>query len=293
MHNTNKTESFLLEFVQTLTTKYPSNIDFILLWGSVVFGKFKPDKSDVDLLIQVKNYHDIENIRNYATKLFWKLDQKHFIQVCKFHSTKGNVNSTDVFRTNSSSSPPFIIIGPNDIRWAEGSVLPPSSDIFAFFDPIHQFSKQLSASIKRTGKVLYGRNIINEIGSKESYLSKLRNILLPYGFFISLLVIPLCFIVPNKALKHSAKNAFYSLETQLMVLEIPKITGASKELLLSIASSNNYSVHLAKRACHLQENFQNICSKWSYIDKIAFCLQAPLIICYNSLLTLNKFIQHY
>ena len=46
-----------------------------------------------------------------------------------------------------------------------------------------------------------------------------------------------------------------------------------------------YSVRLAKEALYAKRNFERIRKEWSYIDKVAFCMQAPLYIAYNNLMS--------
>lgn len=78
MNDSQKIQSFLFDLIETLKRKYQKDIDFILLFGSVVRGEFKVGISDIDLIIQlkrsstvVKNNSNLTYFENQVTKIFF------------------------------------------------------------------------------------------------------------------------------------------------------------------------------------------------------------------------------
>ncbi len=278
--------TFLSEFVRLLTAKYASDIDFILLFGSAARGEFRAGISDVDMIIQVKRNAAMSKVEKYAENIFWKLDKKHGTQLYKVCSTSRD----DLFaglEQKVKLYKPFEVLGPNDIKWSEGKISSPGLGVFAAIAPIYQFAKK----IKREGKVLYGRNILEEIEVKEDIIDKIKAVLIP--FLLSLFAFPVSIFFPNKGLKYSIKAVLYGIDNQMAVLE----AAYAKRVYLNIKIlraqlGDYYSVRLAKEAMHAKKNFERIKSEWSYIDKVSFCFQAPIYITYNNILSFIGFFKN-
>jgi len=275
--------AFLSEFVKQLAAKHAKDIDFILLFGSAARGEFRAGISDVDMIIQLKSDATIAKVEKYAEQIFWKLDKRHGTQLYKVCSTSRG----DLFaglEQKVKLYKPFEVLGPNDIKWKEGKITSPGLGIFAAIAPIYQFAKK----VKREGRILYGRNILEEIEVKEDIIDKIKAVLIP--FFLSIFAFPISILFPNKGLKYSIKAVLYGIDNQLAVLE----TNYAKKLFLNLKIlraelGEYYSVRLAKEALYAKKNFERMKSEWSYVDKVAFCFQAPIYITYNNILSFIGF----
>jgi predicted nucleotidyltransferase len=272
--------SFLKDFTNQLTKKYKEEIDFILLFGSAARGEFKAGISDVDLIIQVKKKALVSKVENFAEKIFWALDTKHKTQLAKVCSTKRE-GLFSLLEKEVKLYKPFEVLGPDDIKWEEGKITSPGLGAFAIIAPIHQFAKK----VKSEGKILYGRNILDEIKIEEHFFENIKAITLPY--VLSIFAVPVSIILPDKGLKYSLKAVLYSVDNQISVLDAHHARTASLNMkILRAELGNMYSIRLAREAIHAKRNFNRIKKDWSYIDKVAFCAQAPIYIFYNNVLSI-------
>ena len=274
-------DSFLSEFVKKLSKAFPEEIDFILLFGSAARGEFKVGTSDVDLIIQLKRRRGMAGFEKEAEKIFWKLDKKHKTGLAKVCSTKRG-DFFGMIEQQVKLYKPFEVLGPDDINWKEGKI-ERGLGAFQVIAPINHFAKK----VKSEGKILYGRNILKEIRVKESLVDSLKAIFVPY--WLSLIALLLSIILPNKALKYSIKAVLYAVDGQVTLLEA---TGAKRTMfkmkVLRTEIGDLFSVRLAKEAIHARMHSEKVMKEWSYIDKVAFCFQAPLYISYNNLLSVGK-----
>lgn len=271
--------AFLSEFVQLLTAKFPEEIDFILLFGSAARGEFRAGISDVDLIIQVKHEAAIAKVEGHAEATLWKLDKKHKTRLREVCSTM----KTDILgglEKGAKLYKPFEVLGPGDVIWSEGRLASPALGPFSLMAPISQFAKK----IKKEGKILYGRNILKEINVHDSIFDRLKGIFVPY--VLSIFAAPLSLVMPNRALGYSIKAVLYSIDAQLAAIETrsTRITSLNMKILGSELGTF-CSMRLAKEALQAKKNFDKTKGDWSYIDKVAFCFQAPVYIFYNNLLS--------
>ena len=272
--------AFLSEFVEELAARFPKDIDFILLFGSAARGEFRAGISDVDLIIQVKDDRFIAPVERHAEKIFWILDAKHKTRLVEVCSTKRD----DIFSGLEKQAKlymPFEVIGPQDINWKGGKIASPGLGAFALIAPIYQFAKKL----KKEGKILYGRDILSEICIRQSLFDKVKAIAVPY--LLSIAALPISLVMPDRGLKYSIKAILYSAASQIEVLD--RSYGRTSFLntkILRAELGELYSIRLAKEAMHAKRDYERIKKEWSYIDKAAFCFQAPIYIFYNNLLSL-------
>jgi predicted nucleotidyltransferase len=265
-----------------LCKQFPKEIDFILVFGSAARSEFKAGISDVDLIIQVKQDSSVSKVEKYAEKIFWILDTKHKTQLAKVCSTKRE-GLFSFLEKEVKLYKPFEILGPNDIKWQEGKISSPGLGAFAIIAPIHQFAKK----VKSEGKILYGRNILDEIRIENHFSDNIKAVILPY--VLSSFALPVSIFLPDKGLKYSIKAVLYSVDNQIAVLDAHYARTASLNMkILRAELGNMYSIRLAREAIHAKRNFEKISSEWSYIDKVVFCYQAPIYIFYNNVLSLFK-----
>jgi len=277
--------TFLSDFTRRLISRFPKEIDFILLFGSAARGEFRAGVSDVDIIVQVKKNDSVAGVRDYANEIFWELDSRHGTRLREVCSTKKD-DFLGGLEENVNLYKPFEVIGPNDINWAQGKITGPALGPFAAIAPIYQFAKK----IKREGKILYGRNIINEIACKGSLSDKLKGIAIPY--LLSAIALSLSVFIPTRALKYSIKSVLYSVDGQIAILDAAYAkTSALNTSILRTELGDFYSSRLAREALYAKRNFDRVSKEWSYADKVAFCFQTPVYIAYNNLLSLLAFVR--
>lgn len=232
-----KADSFLKEFVQKLTRKYEQELDFILLFGSAARGQFVLGKSDVDLIIQVKDKSKVKEIEVFAEKLFWELDKKHGTMLEKVCSTGVGKNLLEnglkAIEKQTRLYKPFEVFGPKDIDWNKGMIkrldLMPGAILVAS-------QLTLLYKMKYEGKILFGRDIRKEINPRFTKWEKLKAIWVPQS--ISFASIFLAFLLPKKAVNYATKAIFYEVESANMFLQgkIP----LGKEKLTGFASATEF-----------------------------------------------------
>lgn len=277
--------AFLGEFVKALAKKYGGHIDFVLLFGSAARGEFKAGTSDVDLIIQVNNPKYISSVEKYAEDIFWKLDKKHGTMLHEVCSTKGK-DFLSFFEKNVKLYKPFEILGPEDIDWHAGVIRKPELVAWSMVAPITQFVRK----IKTEGKVLYGRDIINEINAPYSAVDKAKALFIP--LVLSLLAILTSFFLPNKSISYASKAILYSIDDQLFFLEQdPKKRKTLSLKLIRSETGSLYSTRLAKEAFEVKGNSEKIKSEWSYADKVSFSFQSLFYILWNDICTIIRLFQ--
>ncbi len=281
--DTELVNAFLADFVKTLTARFSDEIDFVLLFGSAARGEFRAGISDIDLIIQVKRRHDVGKVEKYAESIFWELDRKHETRLHEVCSTKRD-NILSIFEKEVRLYKPFEVLGPDDIKWSEGKIVGRGLGTFAAIAPISQFARK----VKREGKILYGRDILADMLVRETGADRIKAILVPYLF--SLFALLLSPIMPDRALRYSIKAVLYAVDEQITLLEASHAKKTFLKMrILRAQLGSYYSVRLAEEALYAKKNFRTVSEEWSYIDKLAFCFQAPIHISYNNVLSLARF----
>ncbi len=284
-----KVDAFLQEFVDELTNAYGSEIDFILLFGSAARGEFVLGKSDVDLIIQVKNDLAVKTVEAFAEQLFWRLDEKHgmqFRQVVSTGAGQGLMEDALKFLEKQARLyKPFEVFGPNDIDWSRGKIkrldLLPGATLVA--SQLTLFYK-----MKHEGKILYGRDIRPEINPRFTAWEKLKAILVPQALAFAAVIIAL--LLPKKAVGYAVKALFYELDSVNLFLKskIPldekKLEGFASATELGDRLLDDVRLSLETRLGLLSEQKMEFVRKAAQIkrngfqgggwDALGFCLRA-------------------
>lgn len=268
--------AFLDEFARALAAKFPEDLDFILLFGSAARGEWRAGVSDVDLIIQAKSAEAAPRIDRFAERLFWRLDKKHGTMLRQVCSTKRR-GALSRLEKKVRLYKPFEVISPRDIDWENGNLSLRTMGAFALVAPVTQFAKK----VRREGKILYGRNILKEMKIRESFADTLKSMLVPY--LLSLAAIPVALALPDRGLKYSIKAVLYGIDNQLSLAggDYQRKTRLNI-LILRSELGELFSVRLAHEALMARRNFEKTSREWSYLDKLAFCLQAPVYIAHNN-----------
>ncbi len=273
---------FLSDFAREL--KSEKQIDFVLLFGSAARGEFQVGISDIDLIIQVKNKKDIKRIEKKAEEIFWRLDRKHKTGLKEVCST-GRSDIFSIFEKQVKLYKPFEVIGPKDILWKQGKIDSSALGVFAALAPVNQFAKK----VKAEGRILVGRNVLEEITIKETLSDKVKAMILPYVLSIFSIIVSV--FSTEKGLKYATKAVLYAIDDQLAVMEERTAKKASLNLrILKTELGGYYSIRLAKEALYVKKNFEKVKREWGFIDKFSFCMQAPPYIAYNNFLSAVNYI---
>lgn len=220
----NKEDQFLIDnFVRELSgsvgQKFNDDLDLIILYGSAARGEFVKGASDIDLLIQVNSDDKIEEVKNYANKVFWELDEKYktgFLSVC----SKDPQNKIEkIFKKIESKTPlfaPVFVYGPDDLDWTNGKVL--KKDIALGANLVaSQYSVFLN--FKRDGKIYWGRDITKEINVQGTKWEKLKGILIPQYFSVVSLVMCLMPVLWKRGVKYATKAVLYDVDSVIIYLD--------------------------------------------------------------------------
>jgi len=276
-------DAFLNDFTDSLASEFSNRIDFILLFGSAARGEFKKGVSDLDIIIQVKDKKDVIKVEKFSESIFWKLDKKYDLKLKDACSSKKDMLSR--IQRGFKLYKPFEVIGPDDINWKEGKITDPSLVAWGVIAPVQQFAKKL----KSEGKILYGRNILDDMRIRESLFDKAKALIIPT--LISLASVPISIFLPDRGIKLSAKAIFYSVDDQLFVMgKDPKKKSTLNLKILKNELGELYSVRLAKEAFEIKRNFPEVKKNWTYIDKVAFCFQSVVYIQHNNLLSFFSYL---
>jgi len=232
-----KVESFLEDFVGALAAQFPGKIDFILLFGSAARGEFVIGKSDVDLVIQVKDDSALREVEEFAENVFWLLDEKYGLRLKEVCSTGIGSSAVEqavkLVERQARLYKPFEVFGPNDIDWKKGRIkrldLLPGAVFVA--SQLALFYK-----MKHEGRILFGRDVRREIKPDFSLWEKLKALWVPQS--ISFIAIFLSLILPKKAVSYSVKALFYEVESVNIFLKnrIPE----NREKLAEFADSTAF-----------------------------------------------------
>ena len=221
-------DEFVSAFVNELTAIHGDRIDYILLAGSYARGDFIRGKSDIDLTVRLKN-DDVEQVRATAYDIFSRLNKKH--------------------RLAKPGSMP-IILGANTCEM----------NLFTLLDPIHGHKRAVRRHAKITGKVLYGRNVLE--GFSVDYGDPYHR-LFNYSLFASVASIMLFAFNPDSSVKRCMRSLLFAFEYALY-------------------DKNDRDHELAKTVQKMKLDFETV-KKWPLQRKFRFCIDAFVKILVKSI----------
>jgi len=213
-----RADAFLREFVEGLAARHGKDLDFVLLFGSAARGEFVLGKSDVDLIIQVREKGKVKEVEAFATRLFWGLDKKHGTKLGEVCSTGRGKGFLEGFLKGVEKQArlykPFEVFGPGDIDWRHGMVKRPDLLPGAIL-----VASQLTLlyKLKHEGKILFGRDVRKEIRPRFTLWEKLKSLWVPQS--ISFAAVLLSLLLPKKAVGYAVKAVFYELESASIALK--------------------------------------------------------------------------
>ncbi|MEK6978373.1 MAG: nucleotidyltransferase domain-containing protein [Candidatus Hydrothermarchaeota archaeon] len=221
MRDQDLVEGFLEEFVEGLTARYGDRIDFILLFGSAARGDWIRGASDIDLIIQLKKPGKRE-VAEYATGLFWELDARHgtaFREVCSLR--KGDLLSA--LERKMRLYCPFEVLESGEVDWGKGEFHDPFFRAALFFVAP---KGMLLRKIRQEGKVLWGRDVREEISLEVSIWDRVKALAVPK--YLALYAALVVLIAPTRGVRLATKALLYEAEAALYFLGEPIGLGVKK-----------------------------------------------------------------
>jgi predicted nucleotidyltransferase len=210
-------DAFIDNLVDGVVERYAKDINFIILFGSAAKGQFVKGASDIDLVIQLKKQNKVEEVKEYSTDLFWKLDKKHKLGFESYlANAKAKTFAESFFRqieNNLNLYTPLFVYGPKDLNWEEGKVVRPE-----WILPANLIVSIGTAFLKfkKEGKVLWGRNIKPEIKVDLSWWERWKGICIPV--YLSTASLFILFVFPKQAVKYSIKSVLWGIESALVYM---------------------------------------------------------------------------
>ena len=294
MKDQQRVEKFLEEFSQKLAKKFGEDLDFILLFGSAARGEWNRGVSDVDLIIQVKRLEFTEEVKKYADKIFWELDEKHetkFKEVCSVGDEKDEIKKV---LAKTKLYVPYEVFGPTDIDWVNGKIK--RKDLLLGAKLVAS-QAMLFKKMKIEGRILQGRDIRKAIRAKASWWEKFKAILIPYHIAIGSALGAL--FIPKIALKMADKAVIYSIESTLFFLDKQIGKGIKKatekiekemnkkvrykhrflgtmeiDLVLNFDYQKLVNFNFAKEALRIKYNWAEESKKFNRWETLKFCLKS-------------------
>lgn len=221
----NLIEEFLRDLVSNIVEKYGNDIDFIILFGSAARGEFKKGVSDIDLVIQLKAAGRQKEIEEYATKVFWELNEKYKTEFEKVLATVKSKRILDNFLKGIEQEAhlyvPIFVFPPRWLDWEKARIIRPLWKPAAIFF-IHQAF--IFEKFKEEGQILYGRDIRPFIKPKITFWERWKAIQIP--FWISLFSLLISPFALKQSVKYATKAILYELDSALDFVGIrPKVKG--------------------------------------------------------------------
>lgn len=211
-------DKFIKELVKEVVKKFGKEVDFVILYGSAARGEFVKGVSDIDLLIQTKDQIFVERIKEYSTRMFWKLNKKYelgFEKACSIRKSENLLaRILDELESKAQLYTPLFVFGPEDIDWKQGKVL--KKDLVLGVNLIAS-QAAIFYKFKKEGKVYYGRDIRSVIKPQMGFWERYKNILVPQHLvFIALFIF---LILPKRAVKYGNKAVLYEIDSALIYLD--------------------------------------------------------------------------
>jgi predicted nucleotidyltransferase len=267
--NLTNLESFLSDFAGGLTSAFPGKVHVIGVAGSAARGDFQPGQSDIDMLIEVKDAQDVDAVGDAAQALFWRLDELHGLKLQEAYAKKGGACPS--LPAAGSSRKPFIIRARHSKR-AGGGKLTPLRIPFLY----RLFMLELTRNSLRSGRLLYKSP--EAMAEKSHYPGEtLPEKLATYSFIVSLAMLPISIIQPDKALRRSARAVLFTYEDEPDLFRSVRNPSS-----LPYAPAPPAMLRFGFEALHIKKHGTE---HFSYPGKVAFCLIAPLVIWYKNLAT--------
>ena len=191
-------------------------IDFIIIYGSAVRREFVPGKSDVDIVIQVLRDKDV--VEKRASEIFFEIAKKYpelgFEKSLSVSKKKAGI--LEKLEKSTFLYVPVFVFEEGEIDWEKGEI---SSK-----NPLINLGKHLLVPqrsvflrFKQEGKVLFGRNIRDEIKIRLTFLDRMRIGLAPQLLsFVGFLISPLLL---KKGQGYAVKALLYQVDSLLTALD--------------------------------------------------------------------------
>ena len=203
---------------QIRKTAYNKRIVSVVLLGSAAQGEWIRGESDIDMIIVVKTNDDKKPISEFFQLLMKKLNKKHRLKLedtTAIYKKYKNPVIAAFMKIEESTliGRPYYIISLDDYDFIKNKIKDPRVWFLAtFVGPLNIFL----LSLKRTGKTIYGKNLLKYIDVKVSSFERFKlGVSQAYFILASLIMLP---FNSKLALKHSIKATLHQEEDGLLLL---------------------------------------------------------------------------
>ncbi len=229
---------FLEQLVLEVTTRYRRQILSFILFGSATTQEWVKGRSDVDIIVVIKDGTKKKEVDRYLNRILLKLDKAYGFELsntCSTYRKSENsfINMILKIEGFMTFGRPFYVLSLDQTDFRKGKI----RDwrillITSVFDSLDIFLSK----IKETGVVLYGDDLIEKFPSSASKSSKIRTAMAP----LWLLLVAFLTALPDKefSLEHSMKATIWACEDALFAMGInPSSIRSNLDKLMKILSN--------------------------------------------------------
>lgn len=242
--------------VSRLAQEYGPELVSIALFGSASTGEWVKGKSDIDLIIVVRQRSLRNKVENSANRILLEIDKKYDLkltQTCSTFVKRKNFFINLLYKIENilTFGKPFYVFSIDQIVFEKGVIHDAKIRfITAIFDPVDIFF----AKMKYTGLTIYGHDLIGNIRFSSSVIQKARVAFAPFWLLlIGILAFP---FDEAFALRHSIKATIWACEDSLFAMDFPLSTAANEAIMIAKIFSKYKNVNLdhLKRTISLKYN---------------------------------------
>ena len=254
-------QGFIRDFRNgTKKSRYRDYIVSVILFGSAARESFVLGQSDVDIIVVAKDEKHTAKIQRFMRDLIKRLNKKHKLLLETTCSDERKFKNSALNAVLGLESfflygVPVYVLSQDKFDIVKRRVCDAKLwFLLTFVGSLSEFLK----SIKQTGKVVYGKNLIKGITAvKFGVFDQIKMMLQPYYLLVlGLAVLP---FDPKLALKHAIKASFLESEFDLMLLH-KHLKSYRKDEMAYERSFNHYkfNVNHMKKTFTLRERFNTL-----------------------------------
>ncbi len=240
-------------------SRYRKNIVSAVLLGSAARGEFIKGESDVDIIIVVRRKDDKKPVTDFMGKLIYRLNKKHQLmleETCTDRKKYSNEILNIILKIEASAffGVPFYVISYDEYDFLKNRINSPRIWFLATF---LGSLNSLLLSIKDTGKIIYGKNLLKLIDVRLTFADRVKiNMQEVAVIGASLLVL---LFSPKLAVKHAVKASLYQEEFDLILLH-RHMHGYVKDRkkFESLFTGNRFAIAHLRKALHYRKNYDKL-----------------------------------
>ncbi|MEK6888349.1 MAG: nucleotidyltransferase domain-containing protein [Candidatus Aenigmatarchaeota archaeon] len=240
-------------------SKYKKEIVTIVLLGSAARGEFIKGESDIDFIVVVKSSKSKRTVTKFISRVLNKLNKRYDLRLeetCTDREKYKNEILTMITKLEALTffGVPFYVISMEDYDFFRNKI---SSPRIWFLGTFLGSLNEFLISVKDTGKVIYGKNLLKLINVKLDFSDRIK-VIMEQGLilFASVLIFP---FNTKLSLKHAVKASLYQEEFDLLFLQ-KHLKGYVKDTKTfnAVFSDNKFFVNHLKKTIYYRKNYGRI-----------------------------------